>query len=484
MNYNLIISENEKNNILRLYGIIRKDNIRPIEKLSECKVTNDGQYVIFDNQAYSCITGEKVPINEAWTLSDILHTGADIASIGMDFVIPGSGAVIDVLNAISYIIEGQFKPNKEKDSLYLMALITFAFVLLPGPLQAISVPLKKAIKNGVGLNSKVVVDGIKIINNSLNNLLNRIPLQVSNALKSPLAKKIIGKWKNKISGFISNFTKRIKELLSSLPFNVGSSIKKLDYTKKLEQYIPPKYLTDKKEVSSLLSNLRKLGDDAETLKSNYINKYGESSYISLIQKYLYGSIDKKTLISKLKNVRSPNFKSKQVIGGGVDHRIFPSSINPNVVFKAELRPGEIEKWYDLFLKNPDVFPRVGKKVKVNDENGKILNAVVIEKLKTEPFITLWDKIEKTLWENQKLLPYNQQISSLEFLLKNKNKHPKFNKIWENLSATIQKKYPELSPKINELSRIVNKLYKITENPDIRKYNMGYDLNGKLKSLDI
>ena len=103
--------------------------LRPLEKLKECKFTPDGKYVVYRGKAYKTANGEEVPINESWTLSDILHTGADVLSVGLDFVIPGSGAVVDTLNALSYIIEAQFKSNEEKDSLYLMAAITFAFVI-------------------------------------------------------------------------------------------------------------------------------------------------------------------------------------------------------------------------------------------------------------------------------------------------------------------------------------------------------------------
>ncbi len=210
------ITEEERHDILKMYNLLSEDVRRPLQKLMECKFTTDGKYVIYEGKAFSTSTGEQVPINEEWTISDILHAGADLLSVGMDFVIPGSGAVVDVLNAISYIIEAQFKSNEEKDSLYLMAAITFAFVLLPGPLQAVSAPLKNAVKTGAGMASPVVKNGLKIIGNSIDTLLLGIPSKVDNALKSPLAKNILGSWGDKISGFISNFTSRIKQLLGTL----------------------------------------------------------------------------------------------------------------------------------------------------------------------------------------------------------------------------------------------------------------------------
>ena len=216
----LLISENERKNILSLYNLIQED-LTPLQKLMQCKFTPDGKYVVYEGKAYRTEDGQEVPLNEAWTLSDILHTGADILSVGMDFVIPGSGAVVDTLNALSYVIEAQFKNAEEKDSLYLMAAITFAFVILPGPLQALSVPLKRAIKTGVGMASPVVVKALKIIGGSLDTLLLGIPSKINAALKSPLAKNILGKYSGKISGFIDGFTKRVKSILSKLTGKAG-----------------------------------------------------------------------------------------------------------------------------------------------------------------------------------------------------------------------------------------------------------------------
>lgn len=195
--------------------------LRPLEKLKKCLFTSDGKYVVYEGRAYKTTNGQEVPINETWTLSDILHAGADVLSVGLDFVIPGAGAVVDILNGLSYIIEAQFKTEEEKDSLYIMAIITFAFVLLPGPLQAISVPLKRAVKTGAGMASSVVVQGLKIIGSSIDTLLSGLPRRISEALKSPLAKKILGSYGDKISGYITAFTTRIKSILGKLTGKTG-----------------------------------------------------------------------------------------------------------------------------------------------------------------------------------------------------------------------------------------------------------------------
>lgn len=215
-----IISEQEKKHILNLYGLVTED-IRPLQKLLECKITQDKKYIFYDGRAFSTETGDEVPITEGW-LSDILHTGADLLSVGLDFVIPGSGAIIDVINAISYIIEAQFKSaQEEKDSLYLMAAITLAFVVMPGPLQLVAPVLKTAVKTGKGLASKAVVGGLKIIGGSLDFLLTKIPQWIEKALKSKFATAILGKYGAKISDFVTNFTTRIKTLFSKITGSAG-----------------------------------------------------------------------------------------------------------------------------------------------------------------------------------------------------------------------------------------------------------------------
>lgn len=203
-----------QNNDLEIYINEILSNKRPLQKLLECKYSKDGKYIFFENEIFSTITGEKIPLTEAWTLSDTLHAGADLLSIGADFIFPGSGAIIDVLNGISYIIEAQFKPEKERMSLYIMAAITFAFVIAPGPLQAIAIPLKKAIKTGVGFASKIVVKGLRLIAPILNTILLKIPSKIASALKTPLGKKLLGKAGNKINNYISAFTTSVKQFMS------------------------------------------------------------------------------------------------------------------------------------------------------------------------------------------------------------------------------------------------------------------------------
>ena len=178
---------------------------RPLAKILECKFTPDLKHLVLDGIFYSSETGEIVPLNEWWSLSDILHAGADVLSTVVDFVIPGSGAIVDALNALSYVIEAQFVDEEKRGMLYLMAAITFAFVILPGPLQAVSIPLKRFIKSGAKIASPLIKKALGIVASILPKVLRDLPNLINNALKSKLASAILGKFAGKIGAAIKQF---------------------------------------------------------------------------------------------------------------------------------------------------------------------------------------------------------------------------------------------------------------------------------------
>jgi hypothetical protein len=237
------------------------------------------------------------------------------------------------------------------------------------------------------------------------------------------------------------------------------------------------------ELSKMGPKLKKVIEDVQKYKGNFVKKYGESEYNTLLAKYLYGGIDDVGFLSKLKSVKAPNIKVKPILGGGRDHRVFQSAVNPNLVFKAELRPGEINKWYDMFKKYPNLFAQTFRKVKVKGNNGELLDAVEMEKLDTSKFMGLWETMSSKLGEFQsKMGPSNQD--SLEELVKSINGSVVSDLKWKKFIPYFKQQYPNLSKQMDEFSKIVQELYKITPNPDIRKFNLGYDSKGVLKALDI
>ena len=301
-------------------------------------------------------------------------------------------------------------------------------------------------------------------------------------------KRIISKQSNEIgegvlssalSALFKGASKNVKKILPS--FISKSTVKTL--TDEINRLIPKKYLTNPKEVSSMVSKLNSLGGDVNKLKVNYIKKYGRTEYDNMMRKYLYDGIDKKTLISKLKNVKNPNIQIKPILGYGADHQVYQSRIYPDRIFKVELRPGEIDKWYNTFNSHPELFAKTYKKVKVKGKNGEQLTAAVMEKLDVAPFQKLWDEMETLLSKSQQNLSASKK-TGLERLTKKMKEQPYYGKQWSDFLTYLKTNGGASSQKINEFSTLVDKLYKVTPNPDVRKFNFGYNKEGVLKSLDL
>jgi hypothetical protein len=188
----------------------------PISKILSSKFTVDRKHIIVEGVAYSCETGEFAAINEEWSLSDILHAGADILSAGLDIVVPGTGAIVDILNAVSYIIEAQFAEENKKDSLYVMSAITFAFVIIPGPIQAISIPLKRFIKSGAKTMTPLIRKALGMVTSLMPKILKELPKRISAALKTPLGKTLLGRFAGKINGAVKAFASGVLRVFNKI----------------------------------------------------------------------------------------------------------------------------------------------------------------------------------------------------------------------------------------------------------------------------
>ena len=287
----------------------------------------------------------------------------------------------------------------------------------------------------------------------------------------------IGPVVSKIPGIKQLGSKGMAALASKIGKGKALTKAEIELTNAIKNFQPQ----IQQELSKTAPKLKKIIKDIEVYKPNFIKKYGEAEYNFELAGYLYDdAADASTkFVNKLKDVKAPTIKIKPILGGGADHRVFQSLVNPNVVFKAELRPGEVNKWYDTFRKFPNIFAKTIKKTKVKDTNGALLDAVVMEKLNTNKFTELWDVIEKSLHKIPK-----QERSTLEFFSKNIKSEPWKGKTFSQALEITKKDFPSLSKQVDEFRNIVNQLYKITPNPDIRRFNFGYDQSNVLKALDI
>lgn len=232
------------------------------------------------------------------------------------------------------------------------------------------------------------------------------------------------------------------------------------------------------ELTKMAPKLKNVVRELDLYKANYVKKYGEREYNTLLAKFLYDGIDQKTFVNTLKNVKAPTIRVKPLLGGGLDHRVYQSAIHPDRVIKAEVRPGEIDKWYELFNKNQKLFAKTFNKTKIKDTDGTMLAAIVMEKLNTTPFTSMWATVEKTLLK----MPGNNYLT-LEYLAKH-IKDPSARKTWNNLLKYIKQQEPAIATKVDEFYKLVDELYKLTPKPDIRQFNFGYNKDGVLKALDI
>jgi len=224
MTYNtaINITEEERQRISELHDLtILSESLT--KKISEFRFTPDRKYVIFEEQLYSTETGELHPLLlEKWSLSDILHTVGDVASMAADFIIPGSGAIVDAINGVSYFIEGLITKDKGKrKSLFIMGAITMAFVIIPGPLQAVAIPMKRFVKYGAKkAASKTVLAGLEIVYKNLGKILQAIPRTIQKVADSPLGMKVFGKklaprMSKKMGDVVRNIKSSFDDLMSN-----------------------------------------------------------------------------------------------------------------------------------------------------------------------------------------------------------------------------------------------------------------------------
>lgn len=132
------------------------------------------------------------PLNEEWTTSDILHTIGDVVSAASDCVWPGSGSVVDIIQAITYFLESSVASDYiESSSAAIAGIVSLASLALIGPMQTLAMEAKgllKVVRDGVSKGaSKLQISAAKTASTKLIKFLKGI---VSSA--STIATKIAG----------------------------------------------------------------------------------------------------------------------------------------------------------------------------------------------------------------------------------------------------------------------------------------------------
>lgn len=173
---------------------------------------------------------------------------------------------------------------------------------------------------------------------------------------------------------------------------------------------------------------------------------------------------------------------KKMYGGGIEHSIFPSRSNPNVVFKVGHKD-TVDEWFEVFRSNPEVFPKVFRAGKLKSED---IYYVELEKLDTNKFEDKWDDLELAL-EDIGALDVDRGESFTDLYSHEGTSSQKFKEIGLNLVKHDRNSYDFFIELLNVIKKAEKAQLSITGKDtlvDAHKYNFGYSLDGKLKCLDI
>jgi len=274
----LIITESERQDISAMYGLVKED-LTPLQRLMSAKITTDGKYIMIEGEVFETETGNLVPITEGlfgWSWSDIGHAAADVASAAADFIVPGSGAIIDILNGISYMVEGYLSDVEERAILWTQGAITFAFVVLPGALQAVAIPMKRFVKYG-GQLTKPVINGLKFIAKNITKVFGKIAEWINKAVKSAAGRKILGKYGKRISSAFNSFKKGIVNTLEALLGGAQSAAIIKGALRKGFQRVTPKAA---KQIRNQLDNIPPIKNPKKFLRMAGFKPNKKYAYLS------------------------------------------------------------------------------------------------------------------------------------------------------------------------------------------------------------
>jgi len=170
-------------------------------------------------------------------------------------------------------------------------------------------------------------------------------------------------------------------------------------------------------------------------------------------------------------------RKKGLLGRGAMHKVYPSEINPDMVYKI----GEkeiVDMWYDIFRRYPNIFPRVYKRgVTRVKEFGKEMEVsyVMLERLDTERSKREWGDINRYIVEN------NLAISFGGLMVDYKNSIEDIVKIYEYMEENGE---DWLSEVYKRFVVLIGKVVDVYGDADIHDDQFGYDSRGRLKCLDL
>ena len=182
-----------------------------------------------------------------------------------------------------------------------------------------------------------------------------------------------------------------------------------------------------------------------------------------------------------KHINELNITPKPEYGHGIEHRIYKSNSNPNILFKVGHKTS-VMRWLDIFMANPEYFPIVYKNGKLKDTDEYY---VEVEKLDTDRVRDEWRQIDQQLKEakDKGMLAGLTRDDSIEdiWMLSERTIILIANVIAQNNDEELALLFYYWTKFLKEVESIVTKEGHYL---DCHVGNFGYDKAGNKKCLDF
>jgi hypothetical protein len=198
-------------------------------------------------------------------------------------------------------------------------------------------------------------------------------------------------------------------------------------------------------------------------------------------------------------------RSRKEKASGIEHMVYPSTDDPDKIYKLGPK-NVIDNWYDIFKKNPNIFPIIYKRgeTRVKLKDKKVINTkngwqtfeagtvfpfdyVLMENLDTDKVIKEWALLDRAMEEILDLDGYEFMDYMVAFMLNDDNKTVKIINEGIKEYSTI---YPIFLRYVDLVNTLMDmgvgaKIPSVGRNiPDVHQNNFGYSKSGKLKCLDF
>lgn len=173
--------------------------------------------------------------------------------------------------------------------------------------------------------------------------------------------------------------------------------------------------------------------------------------------------------------------NKDKFGSGNWHVIYPMKSDPTKVIKVGAK-AVIDGWYESFINNPELFPRVYKRglVPVEWNGNKITaNYVIIDKLNTIDFKRIWKAFEGLLLKYYEKSGDKRRTGLQKLIVTIEDNMDVVNKM-----LAIAKSNKVLYDYFKEFVDLLFQIYEIKPAADIHEDQFGLDADGKIKCLDL